>query len=266
MKEPTYQLEQLNFNGPLDLLLHLIDKNKVDIYDIPIFEITKQYMAYIRNMQEQDLDVVSDFLVMAATLLDIKARMLLPREVDESGEEVDPREELVARLLEYKRYQYLAEQLASREDAAAKYLYRTGELPQAVKSYVPPVDLDALFHGVTMEELQRVFRDVLRRQETKTDAVRARFGTIQRERVSLGSRIGSLIQYARAHRRFSFRKMLEQSESRTEVVVTFLAMLELMKVGKITVRQERVDEDIEVEATEEIDRTDDIDLSLIEDA
>lgn len=258
-------MEQLNFNGPLELLLHLIDKNKVDIYDIPIFEITQQYMAYIRNMQQEDLDIVSDFLVMAATLLDIKARMLLPREVDESGEEIDPREELVVRLLEYKRFQYLAEQLSLREDAAARYLYRTGELPGEVKTYVPPVNLDALFGGVTMADLQRVFGEVLRRRETKTDAMRAAFGTIQRERVSLGSRIGSVIRYARIHRRFSFRNMLEQAESRTEVVVTFLAILELMKIGKITVHQERLDEDIEVEATAEIDRTDDMDLSTIED-
>ena len=88
------------FEGPLDLLLHLIEKNKIDIYDIPIAQITDQYMEYIRDMQEQDLNVMSEFMVMAATLLDIKCRMLLPREVKEDGEEEDPREELVRQLLE----------------------------------------------------------------------------------------------------------------------------------------------------------------------
>src|SRR5574344_1095729 len=92
------------FEGPLDLLLHLIDKNKVDIYDIPIVEITNQYIEYIRNMQEEDLNVMSEFLLMAATLLDIKCRMLLPREVDEEGDEQDPRQELVEQLLQYKMY------------------------------------------------------------------------------------------------------------------------------------------------------------------
>ena len=90
------------FEGPLDLLLHLIDKNKIDIYDIPIVEITNQYMEYIRQMEREDLNVMSEFLVMAATLLDIKCRMLLPKEVNEEGEEEDPRQELVEQLLQYK--------------------------------------------------------------------------------------------------------------------------------------------------------------------
>ena len=92
------------FEGPLDLLLHLIEKNKVNIYDIPIVEITKQYMEYIKEMQKEDLNIVSEFLVMAATLLDIKAKMLLPKEEDPDEEDIDPREELVRRLLEYKKY------------------------------------------------------------------------------------------------------------------------------------------------------------------
>jgi len=96
------------FEGPLDLLLHLIDKNKIDIYDIPIVEITEQYMDYIRQMKEADLNIMSEFMVMAATLLDIKCRMLLPKEVNEEGEEEDPREELVQQLLEYKMYKYMS--------------------------------------------------------------------------------------------------------------------------------------------------------------
>lgn len=103
--ELSYKLEK--FEGPLDLLLHLIEKNKVNIYDIPITEITDQYMEYVRKMDEEDLDVVSEFLVMAATLLDIKARMLLPKEKNEEGEEEDPRTELVERLLEYRKYKYM---------------------------------------------------------------------------------------------------------------------------------------------------------------
>ena len=97
------------FEGPLDLLLHLIEKNKIDIYDIPIVEITNQYMDYIRQMQREDLNVMSEFLVMAATLLDIKCRMLLPKEVTEDGEEEDPRQELVEQLLQYKMYKYMAD-------------------------------------------------------------------------------------------------------------------------------------------------------------
>lgn len=111
MTQPTYKLEKLNFDGPLDLLLQLLEKNKVDIYDIPIVEITRQYLDYVRDMETADLELISDFLVMATTLLDIKARMLLPKEETEEQEEPDPREELVKRLLEYKRYKYISAEL-----------------------------------------------------------------------------------------------------------------------------------------------------------
>ena len=103
------------FEGPLDLLLYLIEKNKIDIYDIPVVVITEQYLDYIKNMQTEDMNIMSEFLVMAATLLDIKCRMLLPKEVNEDGEEEDPRAELVQKLLEYKMYKYMAFELRDRQ-------------------------------------------------------------------------------------------------------------------------------------------------------
>ena len=118
------------FEGPLDLLLHLIDKNKIDIYDIPIVEITDQYMEYIRSMEEEDLGVMSEFMVMAATLLDIKCRMLLPKEVNEDGEEEDPRAELVEKLLEYKMYKYMSYELKDRMDEAANVYYKKPSVPK----------------------------------------------------------------------------------------------------------------------------------------
>ena len=99
------------FEGPLDLLLHLIEKNKIDIYDIPIVEITDQYMEYLHSMEKEDLGTMSEFMVMAATLLDIKCKMLLPKETNDEGEDEDPREELVQQLLEYKMYKYLSYEL-----------------------------------------------------------------------------------------------------------------------------------------------------------
>ena len=121
------------FEGPLDLLLHLIEKNKIDIYDIPIVEITNQYMDYIRQMQREDLNVMSEFLVMAATLLDIKCRMLLPKEVTEDGEEEDPRQELVEQLLQYKMYKYMAEELKERQTDSDMVLYRGPDVPKEVQ-------------------------------------------------------------------------------------------------------------------------------------
>ena len=112
------------FEGPLDLLLYLIEKNKVDIYDIPIVQITDQYLEYVRKLHHEDMNVMSEFLVMAATLIDIKCRMLLPREVNEEGEEEDPRAELVQKLLEYKMYKYMSYELKDRLSVSGKVLYK----------------------------------------------------------------------------------------------------------------------------------------------
>lgn len=260
--EISFRLEK--FEGPLGLLLHLIEKNKINIYDIPIAEITDQYVEYVEGMEQSDLDLMSEFLLMAATLLDIKARMLLPREVsEETGEEIDPRAELVERLLEHKRCLLMAEQLADREAEAARVFYRESSLPEELACRTPPPDLDELFSGVTLFRLQLIFREVMRQKEYRVDPERSHFGTIRREAVSLKSRLGALIDYAKEHRRFSFRSLLKRQSSRTELVVTFLALLELMKAGKICALQETPEDDIEIEASESI-YDDDFDLSEIE--
>ncbi len=158
------------FEGPLDLLLHLIDKNKVDIYDIPIVEITEQYLDYIRQMETEDMNVMSEFLVMAATLIDIKCRMLLPREVDEEGEEEDPRQELVQKLLEYKMYKFMSLELKDRQVDAARNLYREQKLPPEVAMYRPPVDYEQLIGDMTLSRLHGIFKSILKRQEDKIEA------------------------------------------------------------------------------------------------
>lgn len=254
----SYKLEK--FEGPLDLLLHLIEKNKVDIYDIPIAEITRQYLDYVNQMDREDLNVVSDFLVMAATLLDIKSRMLLPAEVNEDGEEEDPRAELVARLLEYKRYKMMAQGLSDLEEEAKGILFRGPSIPEEVSRYEPPVDLDGLLDGLTLARLQRVFESVIKRQQDKVDPIRSTFGTIRKEPVSLVARITDVLSYARKHRRFSFRQMLERQGDRVEIVVTFLAVLELMKLGRIHLTQENLFDDMEIETLEREGEETDLDL------
>ena len=257
----SYKLEQ--FEGPLDLLLHLIEKNKVSIYDIPIAETTEQYLDYVSRMEREDLNVVSEFLVMAATLLDIKSRMLLPAEVNEEGEEEDPRAELVARLLEYKMYKYMALELKDRELDADKVLYKAPTIPKEVAKYEPPVDLDKLLDGLTLAKLQGIFEAVMRRQEDKVDPIRSRFGTIRREPVSLEQKIASVMGYAREHRKFSFRSMLEKQGDKLEIVVTFLAVLELMKIGKIRLTQEELFDDMEIETLEAEGEEEELDLEGI---
>ena len=263
METISYKLE--HFEGPLDLLLHLIDKNKINIYDIPIVEITSQYLGYVRNMDREDLNLVSEFLVMAATLLDIKAKMLLPKEVDEEGEEMDPRAELVRRLLEYKRYKLMADELADREDDAQRRLYKLSTIPPEVSRYEAPVDLDSLLDGLTLAKLQRIFNQVMKRKEDKIDPIRSSFGTIRREPVSLEQKIGSVMDYARKRRRFSFCDLLMGQADKLEVVVTFLAVLELMKIGKIQLSQEEVFGDMDIETLEPEGAEDELDLAGLDD-
>ncbi len=260
--EISYKLDA--FEGPLDLLLHLIEKNKVNIYDIPIAMITDQYLEYVKHMEEESLDVVSEFLVMAATLLDIKARMLLPKEVNEEGEEEDPRAELVARLLEYKTYKYMSMELKDMELDAEKIFYKSPTVPKEVKEYEQPVDLDKLLDGVTLAKLEQIFKSVMRRQQEKIDPVRSTFGTIKKEPVSLEEKISAVLGYARMHRKFSFRGMLTEQRDRTEIVVTFLALLELMKVGKIHLTQENLFDDMMIECQEPEGEEEELELKVEE--
>jgi segregation and condensation protein A len=235
------------FEGPLDLLLHLLEKNKVNIYDIPIVEITKQYMEYIEEMQRQDLDVMSEFLVMAATLVDIKARMLLPPEVNEEGEEIDPRSELVEQLLQYKMYKYMSLELKDRQIDAGRCFYREASIPEEVLKYEEPVDLEELCKDVSLTQLQQIFHQTIKRQEDKIDPIRSSFGTIKKEEVSLSDKIEELTAYAATHPSFSFRELLEQQQTKMETIVMFLAVLEMIKTGGICVRQESLFDDIQIE-------------------
>lgn len=244
--ELTVKLEA--FEGPLDLLLHLLDKNKVSIYDIPIVEITAQYLDYIREMQRQDLNIMSEFLVMAATLLAIKSKMLLPKEADGDGEEEDPREELVKQLLEYKMYKCMSYELKDRLVDAERILFKPPTVPPEVTAYEEPVDLGQLMSGLTLHKLYEIFQSAMRRQENKIDKVRSGFGRIEKEEVSLTEKIAYLEEYAATHRRFRFRSLLEAQSSKMEVIVSFLAVLELMKMGKIKITQESLFDEIEIES------------------
>jgi len=232
------------FEGPLDLLLHLIDKNKVNIYDIPIVEITEQYLAYVNAMDRQDLNVVSEFLVMAATLIDIKSKMLLPREVNEKGEEVDPRQELMERLLEYKKFKYISEKLKDRQQDAGKVLFKEETIPPEVATYEKPVDIEKLLADVTLKRLHTIFQEVMKRQEEKVDPIRSKFGRIEKENVNLQDKMNDVRGFAANYRQFGFQMLLEKQADKIEVIVTFLAVLELVKMSVIRVEQEKFGDEI----------------------
>ena len=238
------------FEGPLDLLLHLIDKNKVDIYDIPIVEITEQYLEYIKLLEHSDMNIMSEFLLMAATLLDIKCKMLLPKEIGEDGEEEDPREELVQKLLEYKMYKYMSFELKDRQMDAEKTYYKKPTLPSEVLAYQPPIDMDELLKDVNLGKLHDIFKATLKRQEDKIDPIRSQFGKIEKDEINMDEKLAFIQNYVRSHRQFSFRDLLEKSHSKMEIVITFLTILELIKIGQITISQDVLFDDITIISNE----------------
>ena len=232
------------FDGPLDLLLHLIEKNKIDIFDIPIVEITNQYMEIIAQMQTKDMDVMSDFLLMEATLLLIKSKMLLPAEKAEEGEEEDPRAELVERLLEYKTYKYASYELKDLQMDASKQLFKKPSIPEEIANYKEEIDISELLGDLTLARLQSIFHAVMKKQIDKIDPIRSKFGKIEKEKISLGDRMQYISEYAREHKKFNFRMLLEEQTSKTMVIVSFLGILELMKEGMLKIVQENIFDDI----------------------
>lgn len=246
MEEIRVQLDA--FEGPLDLLLHLIEKNKIDIYDIPISEITAQYLEYIRDIPAEDMDRASEFLVMAATLIQIKSKMLLPPEYDEEGEEIDPRQELVLALLEYKMYRSISEDMRDLQEEGEKVFYKEPTIPDAVMKYTPKVNLDEICKDVTMDDLRSVFDRIMQQQLSRIDENRSKFGKIKKETVSLPEKMKNLTGFARKHRKFSFRRLMEDCTEKMDVIVTFVAVLEMIKQGNLVVTQETLFDDIQLES------------------
>lgn len=223
------------FEGPLDLLLHLIKKNEVSITDIPIATITEQYLATLEVMQTFNLDVAGEFLVMAATLIHIKSRMLLPMADDEDDEEegTDPREELVRRLLEYQRFKDAADQLERRELLTRDVF---------VRSVAPAEEIPAPgFRDVSVFELLTALKRVLDR--LPKDAVHE----VMLEKITVREKMTLLLDQLRTQRKILFESLFAEVTTRMEVVVTFLAMLELVKVRAIRIFQEEATGPIQIE-------------------
>lgn len=249
--EIEYRLQV--FEGPLDLLLHLIEKNKVDIYDIPIVTITEQYLEYVEQMQEQDMDIMSEFLVMAGTLLQIKSKMLLPKEETEEEEEEDPRAELVRRLLEYKMYKYAALELKDMELDASHSLYKKPTIPEAVSTYKEEINPADLVNGMTLNMLNDIFQSVMRKQVDKIDPIRSKFGTIEKEEINIEERMVQVREEVRGLKGINFRTLLESQPTRMNIIITFMSILELMKIGAITIRQEEIFGEIVIDSLDEIE-------------
>ena len=206
--------------------------------------ITEQYLEYIQMMREEDLNIASEFLVMAATLLSIKSKMLLPVEVNEEGEEEDPRAELVEKLIEYKMYKYMSFELKDMQIDACRTWFKGATLPDEIADYKEPIDYEKLVGDMDLSKLNHIFKSIMKRQVDKVDPVRSQFGKIEKDEVNLEEKTEYIENYIRFHKAFSFRDLLENQKSKMDVVVTFLIILEMIKIGKIMIAQEDLFDDI----------------------
>jgi segregation and condensation protein A len=235
---PAYQVRLPKFEGPLDLLLHLIKRDEVDIYDIPIARITEQYLAFLNLMRELNLDVASEFLVMAATLMRIKVKMLLPATpMEEEEEQGDPREALVQQLLEYRKFKEVALRLREREESR-RQLYERG-LPESLDRDEP-----LPLRPVSLFDLLEVFRKVQTRAVLDATAYEVQGPGVyiedcmERIRLELADRGRAL-----------FTELLRRCRRRVEMIVTFMALLELMRLGEVHAEQEEALGDIWIQST-----------------
>ncbi len=236
-----YQVVLPIFEGPLDLLLHLIEENEVEITDIPIALITQQYLDYLALAEELDLELTSEFLVMACTLLSIKAKMLLPKPpkvTAEEEEEADPRQELVDKLLEYKLYKEKAEYFKEMESRQAKVFTREIDEVKLLKEFPPSNPLGS----VTLKDLLSTYNQVMKRWGKKQKVV-----LISRTQITINDKIDEILALlAKQPEGLSFQKLLSDSSSKEEVIITFLALLEMCRMRIIVLRQAKLFADIQI--------------------
>jgi len=233
----AYRIRLPNFEGPLDLLLFLIRKEEMDIYDIPIALITRQYLAYIELMKELDLDIAGEFILMAATLIQIKVKMLLPRpEGEQEGdEEGDPRAELVRQLLEYKRYKEVAEDLTGLEDRQRRMFPRSYfEWQKTLKQE----GREVVLKEISLFDLLQAFKSVLDHIPEQS------FHSVKAMQVTLEEQIDFMEKMLKDQERIAFGDLMRNLKERIVIIVTFMAILELIRTRRISVHQSSLFEEI----------------------
>lgn len=219
-----YKIKLDQFEGPLDLLLFFIKRDELNIYDIPISRITKEFLEYVNLIKMLDLEAAGDFILMASTLMHIKVRMLLPREVDEKGEEIDPRAELVKALLEYKRYKEMSEELNFLESSQRKLNYRGNYSADEKES---PPDFETLLKNVSIYDLAKAFKKIIEGIENVP------VHEIVKVNVTIDEQIEYILKKIEAGGKVHFLELVLEMKEKIRVVVTFVALLELVKMGKI---------------------------------
>lgn len=242
----NYKIKIESFEGPFDLLFHLIEKNKVDIYDIPIHEITKQYVEHVLAMDELDLDSTSEFLVLAARLLEIKSKMLLPVELDEGEqlefEEADPRNELIRKLLEYKKYKMVSESLKERKKEYDKVFCK-------LKDELIQNDKDEYFSNTTIQDIFSSFERIIKKKY-KTKDIKEDIRQLKKDTFTVAEKTEIILDLLKKSKTLKFNHFFLASNSIGEVITIFLAILELIKLEKINAYQDSCFNDIVLELNE----------------
>lgn len=239
LETKKYSIKTENFEGPLDLLCHLIDKNKMDIYDINLSEITDQYIDFIKQMEEMNLDVTSEFLVMSSTLLYLKSKHLLPK--NEEDEEEITEEELIRRIIEYKKYKEITNKLKENFLMYSKRFYKMAE-----EIKLPKQEIEEEYNK---EAIPEIYRSLLHRSVDKINENAANIEKIAiTETYSVGDTVKEMYRALIKFKRFTFNKLFSiKKKNKTEVVTAFSGLLEMSRRSKVTTQQEELFGDIEVE-------------------
>lgn len=228
----SYQVKLEQFEGPFDLLLFFIERDELDIYDIPIAKITDDYLAYIRELERLNIDVASEFILVAATLMRIKAKMLLPRKpVDDEGNEIDPREELVERLLEYKKYKSVVEKLREMEDEQRKKTSR-GNAKREVESIAVDALVDIELETLSLYGLMKAFKSVMESYKREKDR---KMHTVMQFNYTIKEQSDIIMTQVSTTNRTTFKDIFSLCQNRIHAIITFLAMLELLNKQKLKI-------------------------------
>jgi segregation and condensation protein A len=227
-----YNINLPQFEGPFDLLLFFIERDELDIYDIPIAKVTNDFLEYIRLMEAMNIDLASEFILVASTLMRIKSKMLLPRkELDESGNEIDPREMLVERLLEYKRYKSVLEDLRTLEEERSMKELR-GNTTKEIKKIAEKALVDSELESLSLYKLLTTFQQVLQRFEEASKEVKHQ---ILRYDYTIKGQKRYLVDLVSLHEKVDFKKAFELSENKIHAIFTFLAMLDLLQLQALDI-------------------------------
>lgn len=224
-----YEVKIDAFEGPLDLLLHLIKESKVEIWDIKIVDITDQYLNYIKNMEKLNLNIASDYLVMASELMEMKSRMLLPRqELEEDEDEIDPREKLIERLIEYQKYKDMTEDFKKLENARHEFFTKP---PESLKEYAEEGTI--VNSDLTLDDLMKAFEKFLKRKEDEKPLST----TVTKKEISVEERRNSIKKILKERKKVNFFDLFEET-TKEYIVVTFLAILEMARKQELFIYQE----------------------------